>query len=1272
MADKVYKHEVFLSFTGADRELKTQIREYLDGYFKDKSEFDEPCYDSDLYCNGRFREDYIQALDQSRVYLLILTDNLNNDPNKSGFGWLTEVRKEVSNALEHEARGELNIVVLCASEFFKYKNGFHDYHDVMGWFFYSNTRGYSQIGAHFNEDGSLSNDTLSALLNACNRFIRARAEGSPMPSVAPKVDIAEVRYTNEVTIKGRDEDVQRAIDAFGRGNQVVVLTGMGGIGKTTLAKEIARRCDELDYLRCPQIVHIQELGGKNSGLNALVSSVKYDDTVYESLSGLSEKDKIDKKIATLSKLPETVLLVIDNYNGLTEGNIREILSRLKCRILITTRARVKRDSGVEVIPVDRLNEQSAYEMFCDIVGKKIDSSIFSSIYNLVGGHTITLCIMAKMLLVHKMDAEQLLSEIGELEGFDAKVDFEHNEYGDPDTVLGHLKKLFNINDFDDKCKRVLRSLCILSDGTIEEKTLREVLGLSNRNEIEELASKGWIEIQTKSVSDEEKEFIYIHPIVSRLIHQLLAPDLTNVGEMINYLLEKACQAREGMTYEDAVVLEEALYYACYVIASSAGVLVKPLWDEYVQINHHLKDADNTKRNVYALSAKLSDNERGEVVAYADMTVVEQNPTKTEELEKYLAVLSQNAVNYKFVLRALSIMMPHLSGNDKYKELLKRALDEAFGEAKRRRDDVAVYALTPYMLYTGGDKAKEISAYIKMRKRETGTESGLILFMDYITLGAKLYGSGDKMVDRANTELVKFAKNPILRALRYIFANPLLMVKGFKLGKAIDKLSEDDVFGRIFENMIAFTQSIMDEGSIDVASYVDALVDMHGIMEDAGLTLATIGEVIMRALPNVRDIMEKASLHEKSSTRSMQAEGILKLKWKVISLADEVNEKSPTISDIAKLQVAIAVNRAFEDGAQAIKASRQMVTALRRVRPEGHVDVYNAILTYVDLCATYGRCEYAVDYLRDIYDVMQKNREDSERLTSLSYRILHNSKSTDKFSLAELQALFSRIYYDESIGEYKKYEALGNYSKRVLELYQTCHSDEREKLISDIEMLYGEAVKKVSKRDISAQHSLITALDGYAMQCLSKHIYTSPEKVVELLYRLALRPGKIGVRARIVASYVKTVIKFVRVDKDLVKEARAAVALCLKSKGYYSYPKLCAMYILQSHAFKSTDELVNSVIKSQKAKKKILMELEALKALYPPRPEEIDEGRWDKAIQADILKRIRGSVSVLEENKLLSDRNIRRNIRSADRFLEIALEVAVADVKAKLTKKKSDK
>ena len=63
-----YQYDVFLSFTGADREWKDSIKNRL-------GEMGLTYYDSDAYCKGMFREDFCKALDESRVYLLLLTDN---------------------------------------------------------------------------------------------------------------------------------------------------------------------------------------------------------------------------------------------------------------------------------------------------------------------------------------------------------------------------------------------------------------------------------------------------------------------------------------------------------------------------------------------------------------------------------------------------------------------------------------------------------------------------------------------------------------------------------------------------------------------------------------------------------------------------------------------------------------------------------------------------------------------------------------------------------------------------------------------------------------------------------------------------------------------------------------------------------------------------------------------------------------------------------------------------------------------------------------------
>ena len=75
-----YKHDIHLSFTGADRELKNDL------YNRLKNAGFENVYDSDTYCKGQFRQDYMEALSSSKVFLMILSDNLRNDPCPCGSG----------------------------------------------------------------------------------------------------------------------------------------------------------------------------------------------------------------------------------------------------------------------------------------------------------------------------------------------------------------------------------------------------------------------------------------------------------------------------------------------------------------------------------------------------------------------------------------------------------------------------------------------------------------------------------------------------------------------------------------------------------------------------------------------------------------------------------------------------------------------------------------------------------------------------------------------------------------------------------------------------------------------------------------------------------------------------------------------------------------------------------------------------------------------------------------------------------------------------------
>ena len=87
---------------------------------------------------------------------------------------------------------------------------------------------------------------------------------------------------------------------------MVVLSGIGGIGKTKLAEAFAREAEKSNFFRCLQIVHVRELTQERNGLKILVSEVNYENTFYQDIARLSQNEQYKSKLNVLKELPEYV------------------------------------------------------------------------------------------------------------------------------------------------------------------------------------------------------------------------------------------------------------------------------------------------------------------------------------------------------------------------------------------------------------------------------------------------------------------------------------------------------------------------------------------------------------------------------------------------------------------------------------------------------------------------------------------------------------------------------------------------------------------------------------------------------------------------------------------------------------------------------------------------------------------------------------------------------------------------------------------------------
>ena len=1116
---KQYKYDVFLSFTGADRELKNSIKAAL------RLKKLEP-YDSDENCSGQFRPDFCRALDQSRVYLMILTDNLRNDPNVTGRGCFTEVRREGNLASQLEAAGELNIVILTMSEFFRFDSTFHDYHDMIGWHFYSLTRGFSQVMGEVEPNGALTQKTMDEVLSRCLSFVEKRNAGEPVPSQAPKLEIAAQGLPERGIFKGRERELNEAVSALSAGARAVVLSGLGGIGKTTLATEIARRLEEEGYLRCPQIVTVRELGDRRDGLQTIVSSVSYDRCVYDSLASLPERDRYERKLAALTSLPETVLLVVDNYNALAEENLRAALSRLRCRLLITTRATLPTvPAEVSVIPVDSLSEEEAYEMFSEVLGEAAPREEFLQLYRFTGGHTITLCIMARMAAAHRIPIAELLGRMDGLASFDARIDFRHNEYGDSDTILGHLSRLFDMAGFGEGCLRILRSLSLLGNGTIPLADLVATLSLPNRNDLLTLERGGWIQLRRRD-GEAGGEEVYLHPIIARLVAGLLLPNEENTAEMIAYLMRAADAAKEGMTYADAATLSDGLYYACHVLAGSSHRLSQELFARFTELDHLLGNATETTEKVRGLAARI-DNEQdlARVTAYGDMVTLEQSPMRVDILERYLGHLLENADDYKWVLRALSVTFVHLetlvATDPALASFLTRALVAAVEAAKHRRDDFALADLYTYAIRTNNKAAVLPLILPYLRERRRAGEKGATLRM------LELNVMSSRMVDIENAGefLSAFSEGKLWKLAWPFLRHPGLVIRSHSLIARIRRLGDDPV-AMWLKTVVGQGEQLALEGQIDARAMIEAAVNLHTARIEHHTTLASAA----LAIRGVLDLL-----------RSLPAASVRRAADELVA---GVEEREVTVHSLSVLQVAALVNGANRNRA-AVEQSRSLVSVVRRLRPDGHNDVLDALLGHASLCTDFGMYEEAQSAYFTVYDHLLGAAPGSSKLSEVAYFILRLPVS---MTVERLRAVRDTALAATEVQGYRYFEILNAYLIRLLA------TGEREAVNAELAVILGElrtGASQVRTSTAMAQQTALYLLDTIAASAPLTD--EAREEVAELVRAYsASRHARIRVMARLQLSRLLCA-RLHREEGEpaaLIAECRRALAAAVKAELYY--------------------------------------------------------------------------------------------------------------------------
>lgn len=353
--------------------------------------------------------------------------------------------------------------------------------------------------------------------------------GEAVPPKQGKVVSAGAR--NIAKVIGRGQDLEAIVQQLApAGGQLLWLNGIGGIGKTTLAR-----------------AYFNDYAARYHHRFWLVFSQNLKNTLVQGLNSLPElgfEGEIDEIFTQvhnyLSNLSGSKLLVIDNVD---EANDLSDLPHLlpSFDLLITSRLRL--GSDVPHQPLGALNPADSLALFYAHYKGKSNDEALESLLELIGRHTLTTELLAKTASVGELTIDELLTvwqekqlQAPDLE-FNVRTPYRKTQEAQLRQVL---LAAFDLAALTPAEQSLLRQFALMPPAiAVPTATLQHLLQITHKkdllNPLHSLANKGWLERIT--ADGEYPTEWQTHSIVQTTLLAYLPPSYVHHESLVNQVIE---------------------------------------------------------------------------------------------------------------------------------------------------------------------------------------------------------------------------------------------------------------------------------------------------------------------------------------------------------------------------------------------------------------------------------------------------------------------------------------------------------------------------------------------------------------------------------------------------------------------------------------------------------------------------------------------------------------------------------------------------------------
>lgn len=352
---------------------------------------------------------------------------------------------------------------------------------------------------------------------------------------------------------GREEelyDLQEMVTT----NRKCLISGMGGVGKTELLRQLLRLCSE-EKLADKIVVIPYELGIVESFLRAFPNHQQNAEEAFHSILHMLEKQTEDGF---------RLLVLVDNMNNsLEEDPALDKLLQLPCSVLITSRRKELPGFGTYYIREPLISTGSL--IFRDNFGKPLSTEDRVALHALLKDpaicHPLTLRMMARASVGNGWSVPRLAEQLRE--------DISGLTWTEEDQSLRLdriYRQLYSQTMLSNRCREVADLFTLLPRGSYSRDFLEQYfpyLADDLKNKLDTLEAGGWLETDTDGYS--------MHPLIAQCLRRKMITEdrvARQIQTIRRYLTETVLGDRSIMHGKDTIRISEILVHIAEMLTGS--------------------------------------------------------------------------------------------------------------------------------------------------------------------------------------------------------------------------------------------------------------------------------------------------------------------------------------------------------------------------------------------------------------------------------------------------------------------------------------------------------------------------------------------------------------------------------------------------------------------------------------------------------------------------------------------------------------------------------